>query len=168
MMSRFSFDPKRLLFADGHGIFGDNDLRLYGEVGLLGLKDYPIYYQDIKKRIPRMIGFNLPGFKVIDLAAFELEYYGWNYSNGYWSPVMEGTANPNMGSGDYSARDYNNDNWKWTVHMKKMFYRHFYILMQFANDHLTLPAYDERNYDRDEVCGRNSHWYWMTKFGVVF
>ena len=168
VMSRFSFDPKRLLFSESNGIFGENDLRLYGEIALLGLQDYPIYYQDWKKRIPRMIGFNFPCFKVLDVAAFELEYYGWNYSNGYLWVVMDGTAVPNSASGDYSDRDYNNDNWKWTVYLKKTFYRHSYILLQFANDHWSLPQYDEKNYDRDEFCGRNTHWYWMTRFGVIF
>jgi hypothetical protein len=223
MMSRFSFDPKRLFIPEGNGFFGENDLRLYGEIALLGLKDYPIYYQDWKKRIPRMIGFNWPTHEFLsygiipgvlgyslranhdgmnkalgtglitetsglafgtlswlarkyldwnmrpDLCAVELEYYGWNHSNGYLWVVMDGTAVPNTPNGDYAdEKVYNNDNWKWTVYLKKTFYRHSYVLLQFANDHWSLPQWDEKNYDRDEFCGRNTHWYWITKFGVTF
>ena len=223
MMSRFSFDPKGLFVPEGNGFFGENDLRLYGEIALLGLQDYPIYYQDWKKRIPRMIGFNWPTHEFLsygiipgvlgyslranhdgrdkalltgiitettglafgtlswlarkyldwnarpDLCAVELEYYGWNHSNGYVWLVMEGTAVPNTPNGDYlDEKVYNNDNWKWTVYLKKTFYRHSYVLLQFANDHWSLPQWDEKNYDRDEFCGRNTHWYWVTKFGVTF
>jgi hypothetical protein len=223
MMSRFSLDFKPLIGMVGlqevAGLFGENDLKLYGEAALLGLQDYQIYYQDWKKRIPRMIGFNWPtheflsygiipgamGFSLPqpdrsrlssalvsescgllfgacswltrkyldwnlrpDLCAVELEYYGWDHSNGYLWVVMDGTAVPNGSSGDYTERDYNNDNWKWTVYMKKTFYRHSYVLLQFANDHWSLPQYDEKNYDRDEFCGRNTHWYWVAKYGVTF
>ena len=169
IMSRFSFDPKRLVFSDGRGFFGANDLRLYGEAAVLGLKDYPTYYEDILKRIPRMIGFNFPCFNVLDLAAFELEYYGWDHSNSYFWVVMEGTSVPYLATGGYyTEEDYTKDNWKWTVYLKRTFYRHCYVLLQFANDHWALPQYDERNYDREEFCGRNTHWYWISKFGVTF
>jgi hypothetical protein len=168
LMGRFSFDPKRLFLSDDNGIFGENDLRLYGEIAVLGWKNYQGYYDDKFKRIPRMIGFNVPCFKVLDVAAVELEYNPWNYSNGYLWVVMDGTAVPNTANGDYTADDYGKDDWKWTVYLKRTFYRHCYLMLQFANDHWSLPQYDEKNYDRDEFCGRPSHWYWMAKFGVTF
>jgi hypothetical protein len=219
VMARFSFDPKRLFFEDGRGPFGENDLRLYGEGAVLGLDDYPVYYQDLNKRIPRMIGIDCPTHEIFsygivpgvlayslpqldrrraksaiisessgllfgtcswiarkylkwdvrpDLCAVELEYYGWDHSNSYMWVTMEGTALPYSASDEYTEHDYQNDNWKWTVYLKKTFYKHSYVLIQFANDHWSLPQYDEKNYDRDEFCGRNTHWYWITKFGVTF
>jgi hypothetical protein len=51
------FDIKELLpfeFKNPH------DLKLYGEIALLGVKDYPLWYNDLLKRIPVMVGFNAP------------------------------------------------------------------------------------------------------------
>ncbi len=69
----FGFDPKPLIKAD---IFGPNDLILYGEVGIIGVKNYKGIYDDITKRIPVMLGFNLPTFKLLDNLSVEVEYYG--------------------------------------------------------------------------------------------
>jgi hypothetical protein len=68
VMGRFSFDPKKLLpslpiFGD---MLGNEDLKIYGEAALLGVKNYgvalysPVWYNSILERIPVMLGFNLP------------------------------------------------------------------------------------------------------------
>lgn len=41
-------------------LLGENDLRLYGEVAVLGFKDYPVWYDKIEERMPAMVGLNLP------------------------------------------------------------------------------------------------------------
>jgi hypothetical protein len=64
VMGRFSFDPKKLLSFNN--IFGEQDLKIYGEAALLGVKNYgvalhsPVWYNSILERIPVMIGFNWP------------------------------------------------------------------------------------------------------------
>ena len=55
LMGRIGFDPKVFIPFD---IFGKEDLRLYSEVAMLGLKNYPGYYADLSQRIPVMVGFN--------------------------------------------------------------------------------------------------------------
>jgi hypothetical protein len=79
VMARFSLDPKPLLpFRDK---LGKNDLKLYGEAAILGLKNYPakidssrengelklvkIGYDNIRERIPVMVGFNAPTHPVV-------------------------------------------------------------------------------------------------------
>src|SRR5690606_23264128 len=76
-----AFDPKPLL--GGLPMLGSNDLVLYGEAALLGVKDYPIFYDDWTKRVPVMIGFNLPTFKFLDVLAVEAEYYGSEYPDNF-------------------------------------------------------------------------------------
>jgi hypothetical protein len=169
LMARASFDPKPLFKSFANRFLGPNDLRIYCEAAILGLKNYPVYYDTISKRIPIMIGFNVPTFKVFDVLALEVENYNWNYSNGYYNPVWNGTAVPGEAlEAAYTAADYNKDNLKWTVYAKRTFFRHFSVLLQFANDHLVLPAYDETKSDREEVFGRPWSWYWLAKFGVNF
>lgn len=63
-MGRFSIDPKRLL--PHYAFFGDQDLIIYGEAALLGVKNYdaavslPIWYNSPLERIPVTLGMNWP------------------------------------------------------------------------------------------------------------
>jgi hypothetical protein len=64
LMMRFAFDPKRFLPP---GIFGENDLKLYGEADIIGLKNY-FQYDEFKNRNMRTLwtfGFNFPEIKCI-------------------------------------------------------------------------------------------------------
>ncbi|MBN2188538.1 MAG: hypothetical protein JW699_03710 [Chitinispirillaceae bacterium] len=66
LMGRLSIDPKALFKSD---LFGKEDLKIYAEAAVLGLKNYPVSvdtsslgtrYDDILKRMPVMFGFNWP------------------------------------------------------------------------------------------------------------
>jgi hypothetical protein len=169
IMLRASFDPKPFFSPGLSRLLGPNDLRLYCEGAILGLKDYPVYYTDSKKRMPYMIGFDVPTFKVLDILALEIENYNWDYSNGYQNPAYYGIATPGQALGaDFTQDDYKKDNLKWTVYAKRSFFKHFSVLLLLANDHLVLPAFDEKLSDREEVCGRSSSYYWMVKLGLNF
>jgi hypothetical protein len=71
LMARASFSVGALL--DNPWI-GQDGLKLYGEAALLGLKDYPYFYEDKMARMPLLMGFNLPTFKFFDVLAVEMEY----------------------------------------------------------------------------------------------
>lgn len=61
LMGRVTLDPKPLLkLFIPMDIFGENDLKVYSEAAVLSLKDYPVYYSELFRRIPRMVGFNYP------------------------------------------------------------------------------------------------------------
>lgn len=74
----FRFDPKP--FFSGGG-FGKNDLVLYGEAGLIGVRDYKGIYGNRFQRMPIMAGFNLPAFGFLDNLSLEVEYYSSPYKN---------------------------------------------------------------------------------------
>jgi hypothetical protein len=59
LMGRFTLDFKSLI-GDANGFFGTEDLKLYGEATLLGVKNYPGWYSERKQRIPMMAGINWP------------------------------------------------------------------------------------------------------------
>lgn len=106
IMARFAFDPKPL-FAPS--IFGEEDLKVYAEAAILGVKNYPnntistdneytfdnrpvseFGYDTLLQKMPIMFGFNFPTFKVLDVLSLEFEYYGKKYVNAV--PIPRGSA----------------------------------------------------------------------------
>jgi hypothetical protein len=85
VMGKVCFDPKPLFPASD--ILGKEDLKVFGEVAVLGLKDYPYYYDDMKKRIPVMFGINLPFFKLLDVCSIQWEWYGSEFENSLYNPL---------------------------------------------------------------------------------
>jgi len=102
LMARFSFDPKEM-FKDAFptDLFGKEDVKIYGEAAILGIKSITAYrrllndttglpigsgwavdssknfYSDITQRIPVMVGFNIPTFS------------SWlNNRGGFWRSLM--------------------------------------------------------------------------------
>jgi hypothetical protein len=78
VMGKISIDPKPLFPSS---IFGKEDLKIFGEAAILGVENYPYYYDDIKKRIPVMFGINLPCFKLLDICSVQWEWYGSQFEN---------------------------------------------------------------------------------------
>ena len=170
LMGRFSIDPKKPF---GEGLFGPEDLKLYGEAAILGVKNYPIFYKKVTERMPVMLGFNFPGFKLLDLIAIQGEYFN--------SPSLNNTAQ--VGNGGYnipafplandkivSKIDYNDitkeDNYKWSVLVRKNLGANITLSGQVANDHMRLTSsyfYYGPQFDHNEITTSKDHWYWMTQ-----
>jgi hypothetical protein len=81
LMGNFSFDVKRMLGLPE--AFGEKDLILYGEVGLIGVKNYGTVYAKRSERMPFMVGFNLPVFGLLDFLSLEVEHYPAKYKADY-------------------------------------------------------------------------------------
>jgi hypothetical protein len=60
---------------------GPEGLKLYTEVALLGVKDYPYFYAKKIQRMPIMLGLNLPTFGFFDMLSVEYEYRQWGFPN---------------------------------------------------------------------------------------
>ncbi len=162
LMGRFSFDPKAL-FGSSRG-FGRQDLKLYGETAILGLKDYPFYYSSLKQRIPWMLGFNLPAFNYIDVVSLEVEYCSNPFPNDWQRSLREGLPIPGgLGfiPGTYvdpaTHSDYVYSPWKWSVYLRKQVAHGLYISTQIAHDHLRLPNVDGFTYE--ELLKDRSQWW---------
>jgi hypothetical protein len=110
LMARLAFDPK-VFFASE--FFGKSDLRLYSEATLIGVKNYPGWYNERWRRIPVMVGFNVPAFRFLDVLAVELEWYKSKLPNGY-NNVYTGLNLPVPD--DTSGYDYKQDQLKWSIH----------------------------------------------------
>lgn len=169
VMANFAFDPKALFSAPG---MGDEDLRLYGEIALLGLdgsKAYKAVYGGYAQRMPIMVGFNLPVFRLLDHLSIEVEHYGarirddlaryQSTTGAYMSPLP--VANT-------SKRDLARDDWKWSLHAQRTFGA-IRLSGQVANDHsrpggtLTAPGSEWESY-----FAAPGDLYWMLKAGYSF
>ncbi len=78
LMGMFSLDLKPLF---GISSLGHEDLKLYGEAAILGVKNYGSVYHDIYQRIPWTLGFNLPTWGLLNYLSVEVEWYGAKYRN---------------------------------------------------------------------------------------
>jgi hypothetical protein len=161
-IATFAFDPKPLV--GGVSMLGPNDLVVYGEAALLGVKDYPIFYDDWTKRVPVMVGFNFPTFKMLDVLSLEVEYYGSEYPDnfqGIISGQVQGTPWPTIPS-SYDASDWESDNWKWSVYAQRKVVDGVTLSAQVARDHARAWAYPTgKTYWG--IMNDDNDWYWMLK-----
>jgi hypothetical protein len=181
LMGRFAFDPQALIGSNT--LFGKNDLKLYGEIAVIGVQNYPGVYDKISERIPVMLGFDIPTFKLLDVMALEVEYYGSKVVpdlrkvsvNGsavpqsIWvnraKPPTDGTA-PTFSQTPY---DVNADNLKWSLYVSKIFAEHVKISGQVANDHFrTGGTAISTGKSYEEALTNPKDWYWFLKLSYFF
>ena len=173
VMGRWSFDLNTLI--GNPPIFGDSDLIFYSEAALLGTKNYdvalnsPLWYNSPLERIPVMVGFNFPTFKILDVLSIEREWWGNRYPNSMQGIVQDGLPLPYLqGTKTVDSIPYQRDNIKWSVFGAKSFARHYRISFQVASDHLRTFAWDWNRQDWEESLRGPDKWYYMLRFGVHF
>jgi hypothetical protein len=179
-MARMCIDIKKIVPMS---IFGDEDLKLYGEAAVLGIKDYDTLYDDITQRVPLMFGFGIPSFKVLDMLAFEAEYYTNPYFNNNRNQLYPNIDNfspaipyiiPDQANdlqGGHGAVYEAHRRWKWSVFAKKKFGSSFQIVAQAARDHSRFQDPMNRltyyTYDGDVTIAGND-WYYLVRLMWCF
>lgn len=172
-MGRVTLDPKAFFDAP---IFGSEDLKFYGELAILGLKNYDYWYEDIFERMPIMLGFNVPTFKILDVLSVEVQYWKnpyWNTTENMWknrSPVPYiGFQIPYYEQKADSGRT--NDDWRWSIYASKKIRNRVKISLQFASDNIARTAWmpPPPSYTRyTEVLPRTKDWYWVGRCAFFF
>lgn len=168
--ARATIDLKYLLNSE---IFGKNDLKIYTEAAILGVEDYPGWYNNIMERIPVMVGFNLPAFKLLDVLAAEVEYNPSPYQNSYQNVWKNNSPVPdfNLPTGQYFYSDWEkktDDDWKWSLYASRKI-KNIRISGQVASDHTSRATYlpaGKKVYT--EICPRTKDWYYMLRCGFFF
>jgi hypothetical protein len=168
--ARFTFDPKPL-FGDP-AFFGPEDCKIYGEAAVLGQNDStlfnflpkPIYWLGMPvRRMPLLLGINVPGFKILDVISVELEWFKSPYPNDWLGDLPKGVLAPRDFSGDdWEIDDYvNKDNFKWSVYLKKKIFSNFEVRAFAANDHYIYKAYNLGNTAcSEQTLKRKGDWHW--------
>jgi len=176
LMGRFSVDPKTL-FGLG-GPFGPKDLIFYSEAAVLGLKNYPKYYEKIIQRIPVMFGVNLPAFGYLDDLSLEFEYFAnpnmadfeKELEDNSWIPRPKAVTEITNDSGAVVRTIRTNtrsDDWKWSLYLDKVVAGHLKVSGQIANDHMRTGGFYLRP-TQSETFSDTFDWYWMMKVAYYF
>jgi hypothetical protein len=185
LMARVSFDPKGLLPTGLSKVFGREDGKIYAEAAVLGTKSFDAYtrsiagtdttysidsmmnfYSDIKQRIPIMVGFNIPAFKLLDYLSVEFEYYRWPYSPSLYDHLNLNWALPKP----ITPRDNNvvqlytrTNQWKYSINFRKTLWGSFSIIGQIARDHSRHDAFYATYADPEEAFLSSADWGWWLK-----
>ncbi|MEO6095276.1 MAG: hypothetical protein ABIW76_06260 [Fibrobacteria bacterium] len=146
---------------------------LYGEVAILGVKNQPIFYENVFNRMPVMVGAYLPTFGLFDKLSVEAEYLGNPYQESVLS--LGGASNGPIYGGNLPIPDFKNsdyvkaimptpsihgDDLKWSVHAIRTLVPGLQAKVQIANDHLRLHNYDAMAAITPITVERNA-WYYL-------
>ena len=157
-------------------LLGPDDLRVFAEAALLGVKDYPVFYEKRTERMPVMLGVNLPGFGLLDLVAVQYEYFGSPHRNSYLESIQSNGATPDFAasndevlSRDAYADGLSRDDHSWSVLVRKNLVRGLTFSAQAARDHARMVSHafyagpglapNTIFYTTDK-----NNWYWMAQF----
>ena len=185
LMARASFDPKVFF---GPLPLGPEDLKIYGEIALIGLDDTKAHsdmYGELHQRMPVMFGVNAPifpiyGRRVLDHLSFEMEWYGAPFHDDM-EPYLTGYNKPSpfpvgwFGTPSKNNNDDKNvtrDNWKWSLHGAKMVQNQVRLSFQVANDHWRPGIYrgdgDTKLAKRQAIMVAPKDWYTSVKLAYFF
>lgn len=170
LMARASLDLKKVIDSE---VFGPNDLKIYTEAAVLGVKNYPVFYDKLSERIPIMVGVNLPGFKFLDLVSIQVEQFKSRWLNNTSQigndglplpifPIASDTVASKSEWNDLAGKD----DFKWSFLVQKKIGNYITISGQAANDHMRMVSsrfFYGPQFDHNEVTITNDHWYWMTQ-----
>ncbi|MEO6096231.1 MAG: hypothetical protein ABIW76_11225, partial [Fibrobacteria bacterium] len=172
LMVNAAFDVKALF--GGSEVLGAEDLKIYGEVALLGLENSKVYkdlYGPYSQRMPMMVGFNLPVFKLLDRLSLEVEYYGAPFKDDLKNFENTAIIKTSVIPIDVDS-NYTKDNLKWSVYGSRTISNHIKLSLQVASDHFrpgVFTGYGDNNPPQSEaVLFSPSEWYWMGKVAYFF
>ena len=162
VMARASLDLGNIIthFAP-NPFLGNGQLRIYSEVIIMGLKNYPGYYDTLKNRTAYMVGANLPTLGLLDFLSLEMEYCSNPYRDNANQVVQNLNPIPKADLGGGTADDV-----KWTVYARKNVYKGFSITAQAARDHLRLTDFYGHYYD-ESVMTHPRNWYWALQLAYA-
>ncbi len=138
-------------------IRGSEDLRIFTEVAILGVKDYPIYYNDRTRRMPIMAGINLPTAKLLDVLSLQVEYYKSLYND-----IQQFNVNSLPVWQTATTDSVTRDDWKWSIYAKKSVNKLVTVYAQAADDHFRLT---DGHYKVSSVplTSSLSDWYYLIR-----
>jgi hypothetical protein len=153
------------------GIFGNNNplgkdaCKIYAEAAVLGLENYPGFYEKRSERIPIMFGANIPTMNYLDFLSIEMEHFGSKEVPSYDTRAYLNLPQPGTHKGEvetlWDDARRTKDDWKWVVAAKKSF-KGFGIVGQFGTDHTKMS--DEGGGELFDVMSRPSEWYVQVRF----
>ncbi len=165
LMARASFNIQKLFPIS---ILGPEDLKIYGEVAMLGVENQPGFYKDRWQRLPIMMGMNLPTFKMLDVLSIEAEYFSSTLPDNFDQVLIYNFPSYNSYSLLFNnSRKNRRDDWKWSLYASKKVATGLSLRAQVANDHYR--TVEQNNLFTGESLMRTpSNWYYVVSinFGI--
>lgn len=157
----------------GHPKVKPDDFKIYAEIALLGVKDYPFYYEKKMERMPVMAGINLPTFGLLDRLSAEVEYKKSRFRNTFGLTYLETVPVPldNRNVNPYNeyavTPEYTKDDWKWSFYAKREITKGVNVYAQAASDHLRHTDYEAKIHARPTTLDYDE-WYYIVRleFGL--
>jgi hypothetical protein len=189
LMGRATLDPKALFgvqTTEKAMTLGKEDLKIFGEVAVLGLKNQGTVYDKVLQRMPVMAGINIPTFNLLDVLAFQVEYYANPYPiDNYWQIQFSTKGIPQPTEGDGCCSDptskytianpvfgrenyYIEDNWKWSLYARRWLGKHLALVGQVARDHWKANIPYSNSRDTEDALVTPQHWYTALKIVSVW
>jgi hypothetical protein len=131
-------------------ILGESlDFKVYGEAALLGVVNYPVFYENRMNRMPIMLGLNIPTMGLLNELGVEFEYWNNPHINSYANEIVSGW-DVDAPIPDYKSelgvlhsdpsKPNTNDDLSWSIYAKKEIGKSFTGYIQIAKDHIR-PIY---------------------------
>jgi hypothetical protein len=177
-MGRITLDPKPLL-GDFGSLLSPEDLKIYGEICVIGTQNQSYWYESVTQRTPRMAGIYLPTFKLLDMLNFECEYYPFPYSTSnslLINPQPDNNQNNvvvpvpawSSSNGVYGANPgypINDAAWRWSIYAKETILPGVALTVQCARDRERLNVCSGYQ-NNPEVLVLPGEWAWSAKISA--
>jgi hypothetical protein len=170
LMARFAIDFKPIL--------GENaDFKLYGEWSMLGVQNYPVFYEKPLERMPMMLGLKIPTWGLLNALSVEAEYWKNPYLNSTFKMSYGGLGTPDLTPSSYGnigMTEVNelvkDDDFKWSISATKSLGGALSITAKAARDHLQVmqemqAGFPGKSYG-DVMSGKSS-WYYVFRVQVA-
>ena len=108
-----------------------------------------------------------------DAVSIETEWFGCRNPNdvgaitNYGLPIP-GPVNATGATNYRNNSEYQNDNWKWSVHASRKFATNYTVMLQVASDHMRPLAVNDQNVDFEEIFHNTNQFYYMVKCTAGF
>lgn len=183
LMARLTMDPIGMVREDKESIVnviaGRNGGKLYGEIAVIGLENYPrnnnnlVGYDIMNEKMPWMLGITVPMWKILDVCSFEIERYPSPLPNTTFSYMKGVPVNPfTISDNRTPAYDFTNvyrPRWYWSFYMEKQIITNFSVVCQMGRDHQRweMPlGFTFFTYDYEEAMVKSNEWGWHIKLVV--
>jgi hypothetical protein len=154
---------------------GSEELKIYSEVALLGIKNYPYYYENAVNRIPIMVGINLPTFKLLDILSLEIEHRKTQFTENVAVSYERGLPVPQIRvnaidpyqktATEYDKNSTHKENLKWSIYTRKTLTPGMTLYAQVASDHMRAISYD-KTIQSDLITKEPSDWYMLFRIDL--
>lgn len=165
LMARASFDIQKIAPMP---IMGDNAFKIYAEAALLGVQNQKGFFENRKDRIPMMFGIDLPTFRLLDVLAWEMEYFPSSLPDNFDRMFdYNYVAYPDYSLLFHSSRKNRQDDWKWCLYANKKIATGMSLVGQVSNDHFR--TINRQNlFTGQSIMRKPADWYYVVtlNFGI--